>query len=59
MSTEFIDQEIWPRLRQLAKKCRSPAVVAVAYFAKEQRNCCRCGEAVACDLCAVGLSCGL
>lgn len=34
MSTEFIDDSIWHRLRQAAKKCRRPALVAVAYFGR-------------------------
>lgn len=34
MTTEFIDAKIWSRLRRLARKCRRPASIAVAYFSK-------------------------
>lgn len=34
MKTEFIDEKIWTRLRQMARKCRRPAAIAVAYFSR-------------------------
>lgn len=34
MTTEFVDDEIWTRLRRLARTCQRPAFVAVAYFGK-------------------------
>ena len=34
MSAEFIEKRVWARLRVACRKCRRPAVVAVAYFAK-------------------------
>lgn len=32
MGTEFIKDRIWSRLRHRARKCRTPALVAVAFF---------------------------
>lgn len=34
MSTEFIHDQVWKRLRRAARQCRRPASVAVAYFGK-------------------------